>query len=62
MPIIDAAHVLSMSSEDKISDKSYEAISGTAEETTEGMKSDPVEKMPPEQVKIAGASEEKGSG
>lgn len=51
-----------MSSEEKVSDKSYEAISGTAEETEKGMHSDAVGKQKPaESVRVAGDSEEKGT-
>ena len=51
-----------MGSEEKVSDKSYEAITGTAEETEKGMHTDPVSKQKPaESVKAAGYREEKGT-
>jgi hypothetical protein len=51
-----------MSSEEKVSEKSYEAISGTAEETEKGMHSDSVSKSKPtESVEVTGDKEEKGT-
>ena len=43
IPIIDAVHAAGMSSE-RIEKESYEAITGTADETARGMRAKPAEK------------------
>lgn len=59
--IVDAAQCAAMSKEERLENESYEAITGTAEETTRGMRSKPPEKRdtikPPSVVE----EEEKGT-